>query len=74
VPVLANAGHTTVAASDIFGQSTVAALFQKQKDANGVPYFNMPHHSILQIEASGSVTTQMTAGAAMNIITFGEFY
>ena len=74
VPVLANAGNTTVAATDIFGQSTVASLFQKQKDANGIPYFNMPSGSLLQIEASGSVTSQMTAGSSMTIITFGEFY
>ena len=77
VPVLANAGNTTVAATDIFGQSTVASLFQKQKDANGVPYFNIPSGSVLQIRSSGSgaiPTTQMTAGSSMNIITFGEFY
>ena len=74
VPVLANAGNTTVAATDIFGQSTVASLFQKQKDANGIPYFNMPASSILQIESSGSITTQMASGSSMNIITFGEFY
>lgn len=74
VPVLANAGNTTVAASDIFGQSVVASVFQKQKDANGVPYFNMPSGSIIQIKSSGSITTQMTSGTALNIITFGEFY
>ena len=74
VPVLANAGNTTVAATDIFGQSVVASLFQKQKDANGVPYFNIPANSILQIKSSGSAVTQMTTGSFMNIITFGEFY
>lgn len=74
VPVLANAGNTTVAASDIFGQSVMASVFQKQKDANGVPYFNMPSGSLLQLDSSGSTVTQMTVGATMSIITFGEFY
>ena len=74
VPVLAQAGNTTVAATDIFGQSTVASLFQKQKDANGIPYFNMPSGSLLQIEASGSTAAQLTTGSFLNVITFGEFY
>jgi len=74
VPVLANSGNTTVAASDIFGQSVVASVFQKQKDANGVPYFNMPSGSIIQIKASGSVISQMANGSTLNVATFGEFY
>jgi hypothetical protein len=74
VPVLANAGNTTVAASDMFGQSVVASVFQKQKDANGVPYFNMPAGSIIQIKSSGSITTQISSPATMSIVTFGEFY
>lgn len=73
VPVSANSGNTTVAASDIFGQSVAASLFQKQKDANGVPYFNMPSGSTLQIRASGSAV-QMSSAATMSITTFGEFY
>ena len=73
VPVLANAGNTTVAASDIFGQSVMASVFQKQKDANGVPYFNMAAGSVMQIRQSGSAA-QQTTGANLNITTFGEFY
>ena len=73
VPVLAQAGNTTVAASDIFGQSVVASVFQKQKDANGVPYFNMAPSSIMQIRQSGSAAQQST-GTNLNITTFGEFY
>lgn len=74
VPVSANAGNTTVASADLFGQSTVASVFQKQKDANGVPYFNVPDGAIIQIKASGSVTTQMTSASTLNIVAFGEFY
>ena len=73
VPVLANAGNTTVASSDIFGQSVVASVFQKQKDANGVPYFNMASGSIIQIRQSGSAA-QTSTGTNLNITTFGEFY
>lgn len=74
VPVLANAGNTTVASSDVFGAAAAASLLQKQKDANGVPYFNLPANSFLMWDASGSVTSQMTAGANHTITTFGEFY
>ena len=74
VPVLANAGNTTVASSDVFGASAAASLLQKQKDANGVPYFNLPAGSLLMWDASGSVTTQMTSGATHTVTTFGEFY
>ena len=73
VPVLALAGQVAVAATDIFGQSSVASIFQKQKDANGVPYFNMPAGSILQLRQSGSAP-QQTTGTRLNIVTFGEFY
>ncbi len=74
VPVLANAGNTTVASSDVFGASAAASLLQKQKDANGVPYFNIPANSFLVWDASGSVTSQMTSGATHTVTTFGEFY
>ncbi len=74
VPVLANAGNTTVASSDVFGASAAASLLQKQKDANGVPYFNLPPNTFLMWDASGSVTSQMTSGATHTITTFGEFY
>ena len=73
VPVAALAGQVAVAASDIFGQSVMASIFQKQKHANGVPYFNLAPQSILQIRQSGSLP-QQSAGANLNIITFGEFY
>ncbi len=74
VPVLANAGNTTVASSDVFGASAAASLLQKQKDANGVPYFNIPAGSFLMWDASGSTVSQMTSGATHTVTTFGEFY
>lgn len=74
VPVLANAGNTTVASSDVFGAAAAASVFQKQKDANGVPYFNLPANTFLLWEASGSTVTQMTLNATHSITTFGEFY
>jgi hypothetical protein len=74
VPVVANAGNTTVASADVFGAAAAASLLQKQKDANGVPYFNIPANTFLIWDASGSVTTQMTSGATHTVTTFGEFY
>lgn len=74
VPVLANAGNTTVASTDVFGAAAAASLFQKQKDANGVPYFNIPANTFLVWDASGSITSQMTFAATHTVTAFGEFY
>lgn len=54
--------------TDLFGSSTGASIFQKQKDANGVPYFNLP--------ASWTVTAQLSANSTSScyIIVFGETY
>ena len=72
--VTANSGYTAgTAIFDYFGNALYAGVFQKQKDANGVPYFNMPAGSVMQIRQSGSVS-QQSAGTNLNITTFGEFY
>lgn len=54
--------------TDLFGSSTGAALFQKQKDANGVPYYNLP--------ATWTLTAQLSANstATASIHVFGETY
>ena len=72
VPVLANAGNTTVASSDVFGASAAASLLQKQKDANGVPYFNLPSNSSLTMNTTSSVF--ISSGATASIFVMGELY
>lgn len=54
--------------TDIFGSSTAAALFQKQKDSNGAPYYNIP--------ANWTITAQLSANSTSSayIHVFGETY
>jgi hypothetical protein len=69
--VPANSGNTTSAASvDIQGNLYGAALFQKQRDANGVPYFNLPAGWSIQY----SFNTTLTTTATIWLVVFGETY
>ena len=68
--VPASSGNTTAIANvDAFGSVYGASLFNKQRDANGVPYFNIPANWRLQAEFNTTLTT-----ATMSIIVFGETY
>lgn len=68
--VPASSGNTTTAANiDAFGSVYGASIFNKQRDANGVPYFNIPPNWKLQAE----INTTLTA-ATMSFIVFGETY
>lgn len=70
--VTANSGWTAGTAQyDFFGNAAPAALFQKQKDANGVPYFNLAPGTFLTMNTSASF---ITTGATSSIYAFGEFY
>ena len=67
----ANAGNsTTIAAADIFGDSKVAPVFQKQRDSNGVPYFNLPVNWSIRVQYGTALATTETITA----IVFGEVY
>lgn len=67
----ANAGNsTTISAADIFGDSKVAPVFQKQRDSNGVPYFNLPKNWSIRYQYG----TALGAGESIITITFGEVY
>ena len=71
--VTANSGWTNGTAQfDFFGNAAPAAMFQKQKDANGVPYFNLAPNTFLTMFTSGTLNT--TAGTTSSIFTIGEFY
>lgn len=73
VSVTANSGYTAgTAIFDYFGNAAPAGLFQKQKDANGVPYFNLPPNASLTMNTSASVF--ISSGATASIFTFGELY
>lgn len=66
-----NSGNsTTVAAVDAFGSVYGASVFQKQRDANGVPYFNIPSGWKLQMEYN----TALLAAEGLFVLVFGETY
>ena len=66
-----NSGNsTTVAAVDAFGSVYGASVFQKQRDANGVPYFNIPNGWKLQMEYN----TALLAAEGLFVLVFGETY
>ena len=60
------AGTVANITTDIFGNSTLAAIFQKKKDANGVPYFDLP--------AGWSINVTQSSVASINYVVFGETY
>jgi len=71
--VTANSGWTAgTAIYDYFGNAAAAGVFQKQKDANGVPYFNMPPNTALEMFTSAS--TFISAGSTSSIFVNGENY
>ena len=66
-----NSGNTiTAAAIDAFGSVYGASVFQKQRDANGVPYFNIPAGWKLQMEYN----TAILAAEGLFVLVFGETY
>ncbi len=66
-----NSGNsTTVAAVDAFGSVYGASVFQKQRDANGVPYFNIPAGWKMQMEYN----TALLAAEGLFVLVFGETY
>ena len=71
--VTANSGYTAgTAIFDYFGNALYAGVFQKQKDANGVPYYNLPPNTFLTMQTSASVF--LSAGTTSSIFVNGEFY
>ena len=71
--VTANSGFTAGTATfDFYGNALFAGVFQKQKDANGVPYFNLPPNTFLTMQISASVFLSPTSTSS--IFVNGEFY
>jgi len=71
--VTANSGFTAgTAMFDYFGNALYAGVFQKQKDANGVPYYNLPPNSFLTMQISASVF--LSLNSTSSIFVNGEFY
>jgi hypothetical protein len=67
---LSSGNIITAAAIDAFGSVYGASVFQKQRDANGVPYFNIPAGWKLQMEYN----TALLAAEGLYVLVFGETY
>ena len=67
---LSSGNIITAAAIDAFGSVYGASVFQKQRDANGVPYFNIPAGWKLQMEYN----TALLAAEGLFVLVFGETY
>lgn len=67
---LSSGNTTSAAAVDAFGSVYGASVFQKQRDANGVPYFNLPAGWKIQMEYN----TALLAAEGLFILVFGETY
>ena len=71
--VTANSGFTAGTANfDYFGNAVYASIFQKNKDANGVPYFNLAPNTFLTMQTTASVFLSTTSTSS--IFVNGEFY
>ena len=67
---LSSGNIITAASIDAFGSVYGASVFQKQRDANGVPYFNIPAGWKLQMEYN----TALLAAEGLYVLVFGETY
>lgn len=66
-----SAGNTTTAAAvDVMGSVYGSSVFNKQRDANGVPYFNIPAGWKMQYEYNSG----LGSGEGLFILVFGETY
>lgn len=67
---LSSGNIITAAPVDAFGSIYSAPVFQKQRDANGVPYFNLPAGWKIQMEYN----TALLAAEGLYVLVFGETY
>lgn len=67
---LSSGATNSVAPVDAFGSIYGAPIFGKQRDANGVPYFNVPATWKLQMEYNSA----LTGAEGIFVIVFGETY
>lgn len=68
---VANAGNTNaLVTDDLFADAQLNAIFSKNIDANGVPYWNIPNGWSIVI----SLPVVVTASKEMNFFVYGEEY
>lgn len=68
---VANAGNTNaIITDDLFADAQLNAMFSKNIDANGVPYWNIPNGWSIII----ALPVVVTVAKEMNFFVFGEEY
>jgi hypothetical protein len=63
-------GSTTPTVTDLFNSANIASLFQRQKDANGVTYFNIPTNYSIRCAYSAA----LTGPQLLTFLAVGETY
>lgn len=63
-------GSTTPTVTDIFNSANIASLFQRQKDANGVTYFNVPVGWSIRCSYSAAIASSQL----LTFLSVGETY
>lgn len=68
---VANAGNTNaIITDDLFADAQLNAMFSKNIDANGVPYWNIPNGWSIII----ALSVVVTVAKEMNFFVYGEEY
>ena len=70
VNVVANSGNGTTALTNVFISTLGESVFCKTRDANGLPYFNVPKNWSIRM----SFATAPGAGETMYTFVYGEYY
>ena len=71
VNVVANSGNSsTIALTNVFISTMGESVFCKTRDANGIPYFNIPKNWSIRL----SFTTTPGVGETLYTFVFGEYY
>lgn len=68
--ITAAIGSTTPTVTDLFNTSNIASLFQRQRDANGVTYFNIPVGWSIKCAYSAAIS----GSQLITFTAFGETY
>lgn len=63
-------GSTTPTVTDLFNSSNISSLFQRQRDANGVTYFNIPAGCSIRCSYSAS----LAGSQLISFTAYGETY
>ena len=71
ISIPANSGNTNaIVTLDLFANGQLLAFFSKNRDSQGVPYYNVP----IGYSITMSMATTITATKEVNVYVYGESY